>query len=282
MSIIFELFRFQLLPKNRFAPQVDWLNELMSVEELIARKNEFFFQSLLSVVSDKPSLKNIKIKSLYCDEDFMILKLARSRQIERETEDFKGEVLDDWPSTLVVIWNHPDRQLIAVQKRRKAFKKCIYAVNLLTTHINKRLATRQLVSEFEPLFESNEFWSLLKRHEGKVTNVEFEFITPNMASMSKSLSEDIKSFSKATNATKSKLKFEADKDSALLLEKDNPMLSGLVDYHSKGGGNIKINVTGLKKTLSTSDTVREVSLEGLEIEGNEANVINALKELIND
>ena len=82
------------------------------------------------------------------------------------------------------------------------------------------MKTFQLRSYYEPLFEKEEFWTLvLKEYKNKVDYVEFDIVTPNMAAISASLTEDLKNFAKNTNTAKTKLKMESDKDSNLNLGK---------------------------------------------------------------
>lgn len=265
MSTVFELFRYQIIPQDRFA-QVDLLDGIKTIEELIKEKNNLFRRALISVFSEQADINGISSKILYNDQDFFYIKIAKHKELHRETKDFQGETLDDWPSTDVIIWNHPDKQIIAVKKRNKAFLKCTSAVNLIINQLNKRLTTVNLTAEFEPQFVSDDFWKLIHTHDKKIKQVEFEFITPNMAGMSKNLTSEIKSFAKITNTNRSKLTINSAKDSALNLDQENDMLSGLVDYSSKGGGNISLKVQGITKTIKTSNTIRETSIDSIEIE----------------
>ncbi len=56
----FELFRYQLLPINRYL-QGNLLTGVNSVEELIERKNEFFYEAISKIknLSDKTITKKI-------------------------------------------------------------------------------------------------------------------------------------------------------------------------------------------------------------------------------
>ena len=287
MTSIFELFRYQILPQDRFA-QADALEDFMSVDELINKKNELFYRGLHSVLNVNSQIKGLKTKTLFDDGEFIVLKIAREKHLHRETEDFQGELLDDWPSTVMAIWNAPDKQIIAVKKRNRAFKNCSQAVGLIIKHINKRLSTKNLNTEWEPQFESNDFWEMVHSHSNMIEKAEFQFITPNMANISGNLSKDLKALSKTTNSQRSSLSLEADKGTTLKLEPDNDTVENLVGYLSKGGGNIKLKVKGIKTKLSTADTVKETEIDDFELEasGHSAediqNLIDALKWKIDD
>lgn len=110
--------------------------------------------------------------------------------------------------------------------------------------------------------------------------MEFELVTPNMASISKALPEDLRAFAKKTNAVKSKLTLEADPDSALVLEKDDKTVEGLASYTSEGGGNISISLSGLKKKINTSTTVKEIEIGDAKLEGSAEEIAQILKSLM--
>ncbi len=214
------------------------------------------------------------------DNEFILLRIAHNRSINRETKEFKNEIIDSWPSLLVAIWNHPEKQLIAVQKRSKAFTSCQSATKLILDSISDQLEHHHLRSIHEPLFEKQLFWRLLNQYHGRIKSVEFEIITPNMANISATLAEDLKTFAKTTNSTRNKLRIEADPDAPLHLEESNQTLQGLVGYSSEGGGNISLKIDGVHKKHNTSKTVKEIQLGDMEMQGNAEAITSVLKELM--
>lgn len=278
-STSFELFRYQLLPIDRFL-QGNLLTGVGSIDELISRKNEFFSEAIKGTQNFSDKRHETITKKLYEEEDFFLLRIAHNRSIHRETKDFRDEVIDNWPSILVAIWNHPEKQLVAVQRRATAFSSSEVVVKMIINAISNFLAHHHLRAIHEPLFEKQQFWSLLHQYEGRIKAVEFELITPNMANISGSLSEDLKSFAKATNSTRNKLKIESDPEAPLHLEESNSTLQGLVNYSSEGGGNISLKIDGVKKKYHTSKTVKVIQLGDMEIQGNAEEVVSVLKELL--
>ena len=278
-STAFELYRYQLLPIDRFL-QGNLLTGVGSVEELISRKNEFFSEAIKGTKNFSDKRHETITKKLYEEDDFFLLRIAHNRSIHRETKDFRDEVIDNWPSILVAIWNHPEKQLFAVQRRTTAFSSSEVVVRMLINAISSQRAHHHLRAIHEPLFEKQHFWSLLHQYEGKIKSVEFEIITPNMANISGSLSDDLKDFAKATNSTRNKLKLESDPEAPLHLEESNNTLQGLVNYSSEGGGNISLKIDGIKKTYNTSKTVKEVQLGDMEIQGSAQEVASVIKELL--
>lgn len=275
----FELFRYQLLPIDRFL-QGNLLTGVRTIDELISRKNEFFSEAIAETKNFSDARHQTITKKLYAENDFFLLKIAHNRSIHRETKDFRDEVIDNWPSILVAIWNHPEKQFIAVQRRSIAFSACELVVKMIISAISSQLAHHHLRAIHEPLFEKQQFWSLLHQYEGRVRSVEFELITPNMANISGSLSDDLKEFAKTTNSAKNKLKIESDPEAPLHLEESNKTLQGLVNYSSEGGGNISLKIDGVKKVYNTSKSVREIQLGEMEIQGNAQEVAAVIKELL--
>lgn len=278
-STVFELFRYQLLPIDRFL-QGNLLTGVSTIDELVSRKNEFFSEAIIGTKNFSDKRHQTITKKLYEDKDFFLFRIAHNRAIHRETKDFRDEVIDNWPSLLVAIWNRPDKQFFAVQRRSTAFSSCEIVVKMIINAISPQLSHHHLRAIHEPLFEKQQFWSLLRQYEGKIKSVEFEIITPNMANISGSLSDDLKQFAKATNSTRNKLKIESDPEAPLHLEEDNNTLQGLVNYSSEGGGNISLKIDGVKKTYNTSKTVKEIQLGEMEIQGNAHEVAAVIKELL--
>lgn len=278
-STAFELFRYQLLPIDRFL-QGNLLTGVGSIDELISRKNEFFSEAIYVTKSFSDKRHQTVTKKLYEKDNFFLLRIAHNRSIHRETKEFRDEVIDNWPSILVAIWNNPEKQFIAVQRRTAAFSSCEVVVKLIINAISSQLSHHHLRAIHEPLFEKQQFWTLLHQYEGRIKSVEFEIITPNMANISGSLSDDLKDFAKATNSARNKLKIESDPAAHLHLEESNHALQGLVNYSSEGGGNISLKIDGFKKTYHTSKTVKEIQLGDMELQGNAEEVVSVIKELL--
>jgi hypothetical protein len=77
-----------------------------------------------------------------------------------------------------------------------------------------------------------------------------------------------------------KLIIQADKSSSLKIDHNNETLVGIVDYASQGGGNISLKVSGLKKRLQTSNSVKEIEISDIELQGQPAQVAATIKELL--
>lgn len=279
MTIIFELFRYQLLPVDRRL-QLDFINGVTSVDELIERKNDIFAEALREVHQFAHPRTDVVAKLLYEEQGFFLYRMAANRSIHRETKEFWDEYIDNWPSVLVAVWNHPEIQLIAVQRRAAAFPQANSVVHMILESVEPKLSSAHLSAHFEPLFEIERFWALVHKFEGRIQSIDFEFITPNMANISRSLSQDLRQFAKEMNSVKNNLRIAADPESVIHVSESNQTLSGLVEYSSAGGGNITMKISGLRKKYQTSKSVKTVSVDELDVEGPAAEVAAVLKNLM--
>lgn len=274
----FHLYRYQLLPTNRYF-QGDMYGA-SSVEELIAKKNDFFQEALNSDGVFKTNRTNTTTQKLFERDDFILYLVAANRAINRETKDFKTEVIENWPKILVAVWNKPDKQLIAVQHRSAAFKSTDAVIKLIFSSIERILSQRQLTAVSDPLFEKHVFWNLINENIGKVQQIEFEIITPNMANISGTLPENLKEFARQTNSVKSKIVINSDPSTSLRVDENNPTINGLVDYSSEGGGDITLKINGYSKKIHTSRTVKEIAIDETCLIGEPEAVAKILKELL--
>lgn len=273
----FNLYRYQLLPTDRYF-QGD-LYGIASLEELIAKKNDIFYDAVASPYAFKSTSPETSVKKLFDDGEFILFQVAVNRVVQIETQDFDSKAVANWPKFLVAIWNHPEQQTIAVQKRHVAFQKPQTAVKILAKSIEGIMTKHQLVMAWEPIVEKQVFWNLVNLHRKNIKKVEFELITPNMASISKTLPQDLKDLAKKSNAVKSSIALESANDSALVLSESDPVVSGLADYTSEGGGNVSITLIGMSKKIQTSATVREFEVSDAKLEGDPKAIASILKSL---
>ena len=157
----FHLYRYQLLPVDRYF-QGD-LYGSATVEELISKKNKIFAEALSSPTAFVGGRTQTATQLLAEAEDFLLYRIAANRSLQHETRDFQTEVIDNWPKILLVIWNSPERQLIAVQHRVTAFQETEAVLKLVFDSIEPILAKNQLTAIWETLFEKKVFWDLVEK-----------------------------------------------------------------------------------------------------------------------
>lgn len=263
----FHVFRYQILPIAREF-QIDLFHGVKNLEELLSKKNELFWAALKTVDSQHSDFSNLRVTLehtiLLETPDTKFYKFGVYRHLDRETRDFKHESIDNWPSFLVLVWNHPDKQYIVIEKRYLAFQFTETAIRQMLDPVNTILAKSNLRVHWEPLFEQKVFWDIIRKNKGKIQEIKFELVTPNMANISKMLSEEIKDLAKTTNSSNTSVGLVADPASSLSVKESDVAVASLVDYAAQGGGNISLRLKGIKRTIKTSKTVKTTEIEQAE------------------
>ncbi len=275
---IFKAYRYQLLPLDR--NETKDLYQDYSVEQIISRKNEFFAEALnhLPKVSHKRVEVNVLIQEI--QQDFFFFHFAPSRPLTRETTDFRREKVENWPHIDAYVLNKPEDQLLIIQDRPTAFTNTDTVANIILRSTRGALDKIGLSLQIEPLFNEAYFWDLVNQYNNKITWVEFDFVTPNMANISKTLASTLKSLGKDTNAVKEQLTLRSDPSSSLDISHNNPTIQGLVDYTSRGAGDIKLKIKGIRKRFQTSNSRREVHLSGVEITADAEDIVEIIREAL--
>lgn len=161
----------------------------------------------------------------------------------------------------MVINNQPDVQLIAISRNKKAYSSCGVVAKILQDNFQRLLHQYGLNIQIEALFERNQFWDLIEQYSGKIISVKFELISPNMANISNALELDLAKLNEDTNSHRTDLKLNSGEGSTLEVNENNILINSLVDYSAEGGGDIELKMKGVKKTIRTSKTVRELSVD---------------------
>ena len=275
----FELYRYQLLPIDRYLQRDLW-SGIGSIEELLVKKNVLFSEALRKIDHFRNSRIETATKRLFARDDFFLFRIASNRSLHRETKEFTEEYIDNWPSVLAAIWNAPHVQMFAIQKRTTAFHSTEAVVKLILETVRPLISNYHLRAIYEPIVERKVFWDIVDKYKGRIQKIEFEFVTPNMANISGSLPENLKDFAKATNSVKNKLDIESDSESNLYIEKKNDTLNALADYTSDGGGNVSLKIAGLSKKIHTSKTVKHIEISDMQLQGTAEEVVGIMKEVM--
>lgn len=259
--------------------QISLLDEKLTTEELISRKNHFFGQVLKNLNSLYYQSKPLNFDRRLEDDPWHVFRFSRRKSIRRENKDFKVETIDDWPHVTAIVFNDPDVQKIAIERNSRAFDNTFVVSKILTENFQKALEDYGLSVEIEAIFEESHFWDLIAKYRGEIASVDFELVSPNMANMSKSLNERLKAMTKATNSERTNLKFNSARSSALEFDQSDRDLAGIVEYAAKGGGDIKLRLKGLNRRISTREAVKTIEIDELTVEGPSRDVLTLINKL---
>jgi hypothetical protein len=279
-ALTFSIYRYQIVPLHT-SFQTTLFGQVSSYQDLIDKKNDFFLE-----VVNSPKTRyrghgyNVLSQIEYNDKGTLILHLGVEKTREIHREDFKSTYIKDYPNIYVYVDNNPQVQIIAIQNNLDTFTDTDAVANILKDAYSKALARYELTVYIEQTFDQKEFWTTIEQHEGRITNLLFEFIKPNLANISKSAVEQLKLLKNSVNSHKTDLEFKAPKGGTLEnLTPDNTEIAGLVEYNQEGGGpSPRIKIKGLRYYIKT--TKSEKTIELAEVEGSPEKIAKLLKKLL--
>lgn len=260
----FHTYRYQLLPTSQHV-QMDLGGTITGIEDLRQKKNEFLRQALENIETFAYSRAETRHK-IWASEALFVLQIGVERDLKRKTREFEIEEVENWPTVFVAFNNDPQVQKCLVQQQG-GFQRTATVVKLIEDSLNVVLAQYQLAIAFEPIYAESYFWDLVERYQGKITQIEFELISPNMSNISENLTFDLAALNRSTNTQRTNLQLNSDKNATLTPSADDPLIGGLVHYSSDGGGDITMRAMGVRKKIHTAKGVNEVTIDEVLVEG---------------
>src|SRR6185369_3625385 len=197
-KLIFNIYRFQILPITQGEQLSLEFEKPLSHEELKHLKNEFFRKCIINLSRFDYSRTALTHEFEELSPDTYLLKIAANRRIKRY-RNFKDEKLENWPFCYILINNDPNVQKIAIQHHARVFANTDTVAKIIEFNLNKCLVPLGLHLYIKPTFERNFFWDAVRKHREEVIKVEFELISPNLATISKSLEVDLGKLYSLTN-----------------------------------------------------------------------------------
>jgi hypothetical protein len=280
-QIVFDFFRYQLLPRR--SQQLDIFGEHISLSELKERKNAFFSDVVLSeemrfIESHGESLRH---KIIGVNNDVIIMKLGRRKNVLLTNENLEDEEHPDFPSVYIVINNDPTIQKIAISRDIQAFSNSFVVANILEENFSRACLRFNLEVVVNPILDSADFWDLIAKYKDRIVQLKFNLIRPNLANISGTFKDEIRELTDSTNSLVTKVELNAPKGSTLEnIDENNSRIKDLADYAIKGGSqSIHLKVTGLKKTIKTERTISTISIESAELSGSPDSINEALENL---
>lgn len=244
---------------------MDLSGAITGIDDLRQKKNEFLRQALENIETFAYSRAETRHK-IWVSDPLFILQIGVERDLKRKTREFEIEEVENWPTVFVAFNNDPQVQLCLVQ-RQGGFQRTATVVKLIEDSLNAVLAQHQLAIAFEPIYAESYFWDLVERYKGRITQIEFELISPNMSNISASLTLDLAALNRSTNTQRTNLQLNSDTNATLTPSAEDPLIGGLVRYSSEGGGDITIRAMGVRKKIHTARGVNEVMIDEVLVEG---------------
>lgn len=269
-NVAFEVFRYQLVVDKTM--QADAFKNYDSPEALRADKNNIFKE----IITNKnfrfnSSSTNIKSKLLFQKGDMYYFKISTKRTAHLYNEDFTEKKLDNYPNIIVAINNDPNVQKIAIQSSSTPFKDAETVRRFIIESVDTKIKSHSLSFYLEPIYDKQDFWHFVRKYPNQITQLNFSFISPNLANISKNLTIDLKQAYEDTNMHKAKFEMKAEEGSVLQITENGKFVNGLVSYIADGGGTddgIKAKILNRRGFLNTAQNPSEFTIDDKFIKDN--------------
>lgn len=280
-ALTFHIFRYHLNPSSTDSMQLEMFPEAKKTpKEIKERKNEFFQYALKDLDYYKDERNPLKLE--HQEDGFYLIKFAQKKST-RIVQDFEDFEISNEPFVYIIINNNPEIQKIAISENLDAFTKPSVVKNILQGILNRGLRKYGLGVSIEEMFKKETFWSFVKTHRHQIKLIDFKYIRPNLANISKSLPEDFKDFTDDVNSQESHIIVKAPANGVLEnINKDNKNINGLVEYTSEGAGDIKLQIKGVRKRYSTKENPVTIKISEVMLEGSADQVIKVYQTIVSE
>lgn len=188
------------------------------------------------------------------DQDFIAGRLGKRLIIEENMPPSEGlteTTRESWKASRIVIdpSEHADGQKVAVESNRSVASPANILFGLVR-QINRTHPESIYSIEAAPIIETESFWAFAERNKGRITNIRFDFVAPNMFGGSDSITEELRDFKQKEKAHR--ISIELQNKHGLNVETEKTREA--VDYVGKSGGVIRAKAKRGSNYTSTDKT----------------------------
>lgn len=256
----FEVFRYQLVVDKTLP--INLFQKYETADQVRADKNNIFQQVVAEEdFNFKGSNSELTSKFLYSDGTMSYFRLGVKRSTTLYSKDLSPHSEENYPNIIIAFNNDPTVQKIAIQTNTAAFKETNIVSNIIQETLENELKDYNLSFYTEPIYDTQEFWNLVKKYPKQIKQLTFDLISPNMANITKNLQLNLKQLYEDTNTHKTKVELNADNESYLEIKEESKFVNSLVKYSADGGGNIFMKVAGKRKLLHTAQSPEEFDID---------------------
>ncbi len=256
----FEVFRYQLVVDKTLP--INLFQKYETADQVRADKNNIFQQVVAKEdFNFKGSNSELTSKFLYSDGTMSYFRLGVKRSTTLYSKDLSPHSEENYPNIIIAFNNDPTVQKIAIQTNTAAFKETSIVSNIIQETLENELKDYNLSFYTEPIYDTQEFWNLVKKYPKQIKQLTFDLISPNMANITKNLQLNLKQLYEDTNTHKTKVELNADNESYLEIKEESKFVNSLVKYSADGGGNIFMKVAGKRKLLHTAQSPEEFDID---------------------
>ena len=160
---------------------------------LLQHKNNIFQQVVAKEdFNFKGSNSELTSKFLYTDGTMSYFRLGVKRSTTLYSKDLSPHSEENYPNIIIAFNNDPTVQKIAIQTNTAAFKETNIVSNIIQETLENELKDYNLSFYTEPIYDTQEFWNLVKKYPKQIKQLTFDLISPNMANITKNLQLNLK------------------------------------------------------------------------------------------
>lgn len=163
---------------------------------------------------------------------------------------FPDVMVPDWETANLFIdpTAHKDGQKVALQDV-KAVGLPLSVLKSLVNRINRSESNSEWQISVNAISEENEFWKVVKTYDGRISEIDLNFVTPNIWRGQTETENALRVIRNKNNADEVEIRL---KNSQNMLRPNSEEVKDSVDYISRGGGSLKIKGAG-RRTLYDSE-----------------------------
>ena len=213
-------------------------------------KEQIFSEVLLQLKNEKYICGFIGTQQyrIYFSKTFsdtrLLLKFAKRKDITLNTAtetDINKVNKDDYPFSYIIV--DTNKQLFLIQKNKEISTNSQTLVNSVEKIFSSFLIKRSISLRLTPITKRGTFWDAVEKNMGKISSLEFEFLSPNYLGQSYKINELMKELKSETNTDSMKMAIKNEKGNLTILNKYHFFKDSL-QYISNGGGKWKMKFLG--------------------------------------
>ena len=174
---------------------------------------------------------------------------------------FAKKIEDRWHAAnfLPDTRNHEDGQKVAIEEIPDV-GSTLFLTRSMVDSINSTNAIAKWEIFVETITDKQEFWDVVEKHRGKITELELSFVAPNIFGGRDKTTERLRALKDENNMQTTSVKIH-NNDGALNVDTEDVRQS--VDIISEGGGKTKVMAEG-KTVYNSEQRGRKVFIDGEE------------------
>lgn len=186
-------------------------------------------------------------KWLARQDGIYVFRIANNKNTTVET-DFVEQEVKNHPSCIVIIDNRNNRQVIAIQRTSKAWKKTNDVAAILQETFNTLLRPKYRIQlSIDAKYHTHEFWEVVSSFRKGIKKVTFTFPYPNLPQISDLVGDFYHQVALETDSEPSTTLTALPNQTTVKLDKKSLLLANMIDACAASGKPIRITPVGSKE-----------------------------------